>query len=174
MVTFSTLAVKTSLCTLYMQIFPYPWIRWTSIATICLTVTYTIGHILSDFLQCIPLAALWDPSIQNAWCFRLSYQAVAMAIINIITDIIILVIPLKPIWELMISTTRKWQLSIILSLGTVSVSARYLDLWFTDPWRACAVGGIRIPFMQRLSSADISCKYFCVSIINIYKLYCPW
>jgi hypothetical protein len=120
-VTFAVLAVKASICALYIQIFPQPWIRSISITVICVVSGYTIAHTLTDLLQCIPLAALWDPTIKNARCLNLNHQAVAMAAINIVTDVVILLIPLKPIWELMISTTRKWQLSVILSLGALLV-----------------------------------------------------
>lgn len=171
-ITVSILAVKASICCLYMQIFPLPWIRSTSITIIGVVIAYTIAHIVSDLTQCIPLATLWDPTITNAKCYPFSHQVIAMAIINIITDIAILLVPMKPIWGLMISRKRKWQLSVILSLGALLAYSSAFEIYITDIRSACIVGGIRIPFVKKMGSADETCKHPYVLLAVVQLLNC--
>lgn len=77
---------------------------------------YTIAHILTNLFQCVPIKAAWDPTV-NARCIEYNAQLVAIAIINVATDVVVLVLPMRLVWGLQISPSQKWQLSAIFSLG---------------------------------------------------------
>ncbi|KAF1959197.1 hypothetical protein CC80DRAFT_545575 [Byssothecium circinans] len=87
--TLSVMAIKLSFCCLYVQIFPLKWIKQAGIVISLIVTAYTIAHIVSDLLQCIPLAALWDPTITDAKCYPFTTQMMVMGIINISTDVAI-------------------------------------------------------------------------------------
>lgn len=114
----SILAIKLSLLSLYHRIFPLPWMRRLSILVALFVIGYTVAHIFTNMFQCMPIKAGWDPTV-GAKCIDYNAKIVAIAIINVTTDVIVLVLPMHPVWSLQISASQKWQLSAIFSLGAL-------------------------------------------------------
>lgn len=114
----SILAIKLSFLSLYHRIFPLPWMQRLSILVASFVIGYTIAHILTNIFQCVPIKAAWDPTV-NAKCIDYNAQLVAIAIINVTTDVVVLILPMRPLWSLQISASHKWQLGAIFSLGAL-------------------------------------------------------
>jgi hypothetical protein len=86
-----------------------------------LIVIWTFGQLLITATQCIPIAALWDKTILDAKCTQLSPVALSWmpAIGNIVTDVIILVLPLPVVWRLKLPRQQKIGLLAVFCLGFV-------------------------------------------------------
>ena len=89
---------------------------------------WCIEETLSNFLMCRPISFNWDFS-QKGTCGNILAGCVTGAVINVITDLVILILPLIVIWGLGIPTKSKLSLSIIFSLGSLYV-APFLTLRF--------------------------------------------
>ena len=81
-------------------------------------ILFALSQIFSVFIQCIPVAALWDPlSYPGYTCDNYASALFYLAIVNVCTDIIILALPLPILWKLQVTPTRKRQLLSIFLLG---------------------------------------------------------
>ncbi len=77
-----------------------------------------VAGVLGTIFQCVPLSDLWKPQTSNPpVCIHFGLLVIAMGIVNIVTDIAILSLPIRLVWRLQVSKVRRWQLVIVFSLG---------------------------------------------------------
>lgn len=89
-----------------------------------------------------------------------------MAIINVITYVVVLIMPMHSVWSLQVSTRKKWQLSAMFSLGEfvceVSLVRVFYNLKFycADPtYSGDGVEGAELTLLECCSEI----KYCCLS-----------
>ncbi|OTB06056.1 hypothetical protein M426DRAFT_21178 [Hypoxylon sp. CI-4A] len=120
---------KLSILLLYIRVF-YPKrvrrnsIWWTTQAVIVLNLLYTIALILLVTLQCVPYGRPWGDSCVNEWLVL-----VLSSIINIVSDIAVLVIPMASVWSLQMNRNKKlaiWALFAFGALAPVASIARLI------------------------------------------------
>ncbi|KAF2676841.1 hypothetical protein K458DRAFT_320974 [Lentithecium fluviatile CBS 122367] len=113
---------KLSILLLYRRIFPsktFNRILW-GVGTFILA--YTITSSTVNLLQCIPIAANWDPKLAaTARCVDFGSELIALSTINAVTDLILLVLPMPKLWGLHVSFNKKIQLMAMFALGTATV-----------------------------------------------------
>ncbi len=112
--------IKLSILFLYNRIFsiPKPIFRWILMAMGGFVIAYGMAGILGYTLQCVPLSNLWEPPSNNSRCHTFSFTLVfTMGVINIVTDITILSLPVPLVWSLQASKSRRLQLIAVFSLG---------------------------------------------------------
>jgi hypothetical protein len=113
---------KTSLLSLYMRIFGLQ--RWVRIHIWILTGiiwAWAASTILEAFLICSPFAYNWDTSIPGGVCGNRNVSFVSAGAGTIITDILVLVVPLPNIWGLRMPMAKKIALMFIFGLGVLCV-----------------------------------------------------
>ena len=87
-----------------------------------LVLSSGVALILETFLSCRPFAKNWDPSILHGTCGSFKINFLANGIINIVTDLIIVILPMRMVWRLQhISQQRKMALTIVFALGILYV-----------------------------------------------------
>lgn len=116
--------VKASIVMLYIRIFSPPslgWFRMTSRAMLVIVVAWTISSFFGTMLQCTPISTLWtvlEKDYENRCIDRAQfYWIVGMS--NIVTDAMILLMPLPIIWELQIPTRQRLAVGGIFLLGAL-------------------------------------------------------
>ncbi|CAL8575083.1 hypothetical protein XPA_001027 [Xanthoria parietina] len=67
-------------------------------------------------LQCIPREKIWNPSVPGT-CINSTAGILSSAIVNTISDFLLLVLPLDTIWRLQMPQNKKWQVSAIFATG---------------------------------------------------------
>lgn len=78
----------------------------------------SLNRCSGTILQCIPLSDLWKPPSDNPpVCIDFGTLVITMGVVNIVTDVTILSLPMPIVWSLQVSTPRRWQLVIAFSLG---------------------------------------------------------
>lgn len=77
---------------------------------------------IAKICQCIPRARIWDSSISGR-CVNLSALLVSSGLFNIVSDICILLVPLRGVWSLQIGRKRKVGIYAVFTVGLVSVLA---------------------------------------------------
>ena len=82
-------------------------------------IAYGVAGILGTILQCVPLSDLWKPpGITPPVCHTFSFTLIiTLGVVNIVTDITILSLPIPLVWGLQVSKSRRWQLVAVFSLG---------------------------------------------------------
>jgi hypothetical protein len=82
--------------------------------------------LFSTVFRCIPIQKSWN-ALSPGHCFPVKRLAYASGIINVVSDIYVLVLPIPCIWGLNLSTSRKLRTIAIFSLGILYDSSMYSD-----------------------------------------------
>ena len=112
----AVVAIKSSILLLYRRLFPG---RHFQIVLWCVggfVLSYSFAQSVVEVFECSPVNSLWNPQVKGK-CINLSAELVASSVLNVVTDVFILVLPLPILWRLQISLERKLELIGIFSLG---------------------------------------------------------
>lgn len=91
---------------------------------------YSIISIIAMIFQCRPLNGAWDKTIK-AECIDDSKVMIFMGSMNVLTDFLLLCLPLPQLWKLQMRRDTKVQLTGIFSIGSLSVT-QILFVCFAD------------------------------------------
>ena len=83
-----------------------------------IVITWGVAISLLGFMLCIPVRKIWEPQIQG-WCLDLVPFYYGAQIPNIITDIVIVAMPLRIVLRLGLDKKLKVGLGIIFGLCTM-------------------------------------------------------
>ncbi|KAK3987647.1 integral membrane protein [Cladorrhinum sp. PSN332] len=125
---------KTSILILYLRIFPSKWFRVTCYVLISLILLYMMGTTASSIWQCSPLPRAWDKSIPGT-CISITANWYANAGFSIATDVIILALPMHPIYTSQLPKSQKVALMVVFALGlftTITSILRMQTLSFSS------------------------------------------
>jgi hypothetical protein len=115
------LLLKTAILSDWLQIFSSPGNRgafyWACIATITVNTLYGIIGIVLLNLQCTPLPAIYDKTIQGRCLYDQKTTDVFAGSFNVTIDVIILALPQGVIWKLRMSSMRRLGLSFVFAVG---------------------------------------------------------
>lgn len=67
-------------------------------------------------LQCFPLRHIWDPSV-GGYCLAIPLASTILAVFNVLTDIVIISMPLPVLWKMQTANKEKIQIMGIFLLG---------------------------------------------------------
>ena len=109
-------AIKSSILLLYKRLFPFRWFIRLLWAIGSFVVAYCAMQALAIIFSCSPVQKAWEPSL-SGHCIDLGVVLLVAAVINVVTDVVILALPLPHLWRLQISRARRIQLSGIYLLG---------------------------------------------------------
>ncbi|KAI0439635.1 hypothetical protein F4803DRAFT_568217 [Xylaria telfairii] len=101
---------------------------WIIQAVIWLNVLYSVSLILVLTLQCVPYHLPWGNSCVNQYLVL-----VLASVINIISDIAVLVIPIAFIIRLRTTKRRKWAIWALFAFGTLAPLASIARLGYQIP-----------------------------------------
>ncbi|POS69009.1 hypothetical protein DHEL01_v212597 [Diaporthe helianthi] len=124
---------KLSILLLYIRLF-FPkgvtrsslW--WIIQVVVWLNFLYTVGLILALALQCVPYNRPYGSSCVDQYMVLIS-----ASIINIISDILVLIIPMASLWRLNMSRRRKWAVWALFAFGTLAPLSSIARLAYQIP-----------------------------------------
>lgn len=117
---FGQVTVKISLCLLYRHLFTSTKLHMLIDLTIIYSVLWGIAFIGVAIGSCRPIHAFWDFTLQTlptTYCINNRAWYLGQAIPNILTDILVLCMPIKQIWGLRLDRKSKSALVLIFALG---------------------------------------------------------
>ncbi|KAJ4128880.1 hypothetical protein NW768_007402 [Fusarium equiseti] len=135
---------KTSLLTFYLQISPQLWFRRLVFGTITFVVLYTI--IISTLLLfgCNPIAAAWDPlQFASRKCVDHAVVYIIIAVVNIISDVILFVLPIPMIMQLKMPLGQKIGAGIMFGIATITVATSIIRMVYLP----ALLGALDIPWV---------------------------
>ncbi|KAJ4359464.1 uncharacterized protein N0V89_000018 [Didymosphaeria variabile] len=116
--------VKTSLILSLIRIFHVSkTFRIVAYLTMTLCICWTLQTILIAFLICRPISYNWDQVNQTGSCGDLTAAYVSIGIVDVITDIIIFILPLPLISRLKMRRSTRFATMGLFALGVFTVAA---------------------------------------------------
>ncbi|KAE8382167.1 hypothetical protein BDV26DRAFT_299947 [Aspergillus bertholletiae] len=109
-------AIKISIICFYRRIFTMKPFQWVSFALNALIAAWGAGIFLACALQCRPLRAYWDKSI-DGHCFDGNLFFIVNQAFNVLMDFIILLLPVPMIWGLQRAWQDKLALNGVFAIG---------------------------------------------------------
>lgn len=108
--------IKLSILALYKRLFAIrPMIIGVYVMGF-VVILWAVSIWVAAALNCIPVNKFWDMSVPGA-CIDAAKFNYGMQIPNILSDLIILIMPLKVVWDLPIPKSQKALLSGIFIIG---------------------------------------------------------
>ena len=89
---------------------------WTIYGLSVLTVLFYFACMMFRILACIPREKIWHPWLAGK-CINSAAGILASAVLNTISDFVLLALPLSGIWRPQISRRKKWQVSAVFATG---------------------------------------------------------
>lgn len=89
-------------------------------ATAVTVVAWWIAVLFADLFQCVPMNAFWDIEVKytkTARCMSTVDFSIGTGVSNLVTDIMVLCLPMPMVWFLKTSRTQKITLTGIFLLG---------------------------------------------------------
>ena len=113
--------MKTCILMLYIRIFsPTPWSRF-NIAIKALVIVidvFYLGNTFAKIFQCWPREKIWMASLPGT-CINLPILLSISGVFNCLSDIVILLVPIKGLWALKISKLQKLGIYVVFTVGIV-------------------------------------------------------
>lgn len=84
-----------------------------------------LGYIPIEFLRiftCFPIRTYWDPSVRNAHCLNQRKIFFSSLSLSIVTDLIILIVPIPLTWKLRMPLRKKIKIVLLLGAGGVATA----------------------------------------------------
>ncbi|KAJ5177582.1 uncharacterized protein N7500_000281 [Penicillium coprophilum] len=146
--------IKVSICLLYLRVFPN--IRVISLGTIAFVTAMSVAIMLATIFQCSPISSAFDEQdFEHYTCFQSVPFWYSTAALSLVTDVWILLLPLKTVLGLHIGTRKRFLVAGLLSLGSF----------------ACIASIIRMVYIVELyQSSDPSWDTFGISIWSVIEL----
>lgn len=82
-------------------------------------VSYSLCSVLTLILGCLPVRAIWDLTVKSPKCINRNAVILTLSILNIATDIVVLVLPMKIVLPLQMPRRQKIGLYAIFLSGTM-------------------------------------------------------
>ncbi len=113
------------------------WVRRSLLLLNVANISQMVAVFFAILLQCTPIPFNWDPSIRGGYCVDRRVLYLSTAVFNIITDVLILGLPLFVFASLRIPKRTKVALLIVFLLGFLYVflvqPTSYQGLVLTHP-----------------------------------------
>ena len=110
--------VKTSMMVLYHKLFgTKSSMRIAIYVTGTIVWAWAMSIILESFLLCHPVAFNWNPTLPEGGCGNRNAAFVVAGVLNMVTDFMVMLLPIPYIWKLQLPVGRKIGLSVAFSIG---------------------------------------------------------
>jgi hypothetical protein len=108
---------KISILLLYSQVFAVPFVIWTARGVSVFIAAWGLATILAGCFICTPFAMNWDQTIPGGKCGDQVLSFTVTGSFNLITDIMVLVLPLPYLTRLQMRLYKKLVLIAVFSVG---------------------------------------------------------
>jgi hypothetical protein len=117
----SLLMVKMSIMFFYLRVFVNPGLRMATKIVMGVVLLWSCANIIQVFLICRPFRSTYDITVTGT-CGNRQGSFIAIGAFNVVTDFIILLLPVPTVWKLHMPTSAKVALTGVFSVGLLYVS----------------------------------------------------
>lgn len=111
---------KLAILAMFLRIFTHGFYRNTAMIIAAILVASLVANTLVSLSSCKPMAYFWDKSTPNGYCpVDLGKFYIWATFPNIVTDVMMLILPQPMVWKLHTSRSVKLGLSVTFFTGSV-------------------------------------------------------
>ena len=110
---------KIAILALYHRLFPNKSLRLGIRIILGVLVGLTMSTVITGLSSCRPFAANWNPKLPGSYCINKEAFFRYGSIPNILTDVAMLILPIKVVWNLHTSTRLKIGLFVTFTAGSL-------------------------------------------------------
>ena len=112
--------VKLSILALYWELFGTLRYRIAIWALVALVICWWLSFTILNMVLCFPISDIWNlgPTNQHN-CVMSSVHYVVNGVSNVVTDVLILCLPIRVVWAMQLPFRSKLALSFIFLLGAM-------------------------------------------------------
>ena len=123
--------VKLSILFFYRRIFRVQSFRRVNSVIISIVALWAFTYFFVTLFECgVNPGVQWGGTkqAQKAACLDTSRLLLSFAITDVITDFLVLVLPIREVWRLQMATKKKYAVTAIFALGALSTAAGIVRL----------------------------------------------
>ncbi|KAG5924436.1 hypothetical protein E4U42_004635 [Claviceps africana] len=158
---------KSSVLLFYLREFVQRWFRVCSCTLLGIIAADMIAAVGVSIWQCSPIEGAWDESVRST-CISLPGIRYANAVFSISTDVLILLLPIQPIWQSKLPLIQKRTLVLVFALGglaTVSSIMRAITLG--SPSQTTGITYDIIPILWAMAEQNVAIICACMPMCRI-------
>lgn len=110
---------KLCVAILYLRVFTHKLERGIAWGLIAVIFSAWLSFFVATWFQCVPFAYIWDKTIPGGHCFDTIAFAYSSSVPNIVTDVVVVFLPIRTVLELRVSTQKKIGLMLIFLTSSV-------------------------------------------------------
>ena len=110
---------KLCVVLLYLRVITNKYARMVTWALIYIIAATWVSYTIATMFQCRPFAFNWDKSIPGGKCFNIYTFSQSSSVPNIVTDVVVLFLPIRTVMDLKVSMGRRIGLLLIFLTGSV-------------------------------------------------------
>lgn len=121
--------IKTVILLQYIRLFAPnrsvdPLLFFASWTLIALIVLWNFACFWVSIFACSPVEKFWNTLITDGKCLNFSLNILLTCLFNIITDVVILILPSRAVWRLRIPLKKKFAIVSLFGIGLMLVDPR--------------------------------------------------
>lgn len=122
--------VKMSLLWFYLRLDPRKFMRWSVFSVMFINVGLSLASFFGALVGCTPPSLFWtNPTSSRCMAMETSQRFYEInGILNIVTDILIYLLPVPMLWGLQLNWRKKGAIMGVFGLGILSVAGKH------HPW----------------------------------------
>ena len=109
---------KVAILIFYLRLNPTKYFRISVYVILGIVWSYMIALALALIFQCNPIRKAWDPLVAGT-CIPNAKLYMANSTLNVITDFLVLLVPIPMILKLHTSSRQKWIIAGLFTLGSL-------------------------------------------------------
>lgn len=109
--------IRAAIILLYTQLFTYRTFSLISYTILAVNVTFGVSAIIANCLICRPIQYRWSPNIVTGICGDVKALDLDTAILNLLHDVVLVVLPIPILWRLQLASTKKVILICTFGIG---------------------------------------------------------
>ncbi|KAL6885976.1 hypothetical protein GGI43DRAFT_388778 [Trichoderma evansii] len=165
--------VKLSVLFFYLRVFPNKSMVVATKIVIAFISVWALANILMFFLLCHPFAASYNPATPGGKCGNQVSAFIAVGVYNIISDFIVLTLPLRTIWTLNTKKQMKLSLSAIFLAGLLVSAVAVARIITLTHLELANITGTMV-WVDFLSTLEVNLGIICVSLPMLGPLIARW
>lgn len=114
--------IRAAIIILYIQTFPTRSFLVACYAALAVNLLFGASAVIADCLICRPITYRWGPTMLNGSCGDQKSLDMFIAIVNLLQDVVVVILPMPILWGLQMAKTRKAELSCIFGIGILYAS----------------------------------------------------
>lgn len=169
----SLAVVKISILLMYARIFPTRFFRVGATILGVITVTWWLAIFIVSIWSCSPIAYQWDKMLilkyPDAHCVDGAQFYIGNSVPNIITDVLILALPIREVMRLQVSTSQRVAVGGMFALGGLVVIIsiiRLVSLFTLDMTGPNASRSLAIPWLYSVVEPCIGIISACLPTLR--------